>query len=52
MSVSYDRLNDGSQDAPRLRVQHSLWSLGRLPLNGETEWTLDEKFMRVKAAGF
>jgi sugar phosphate isomerase/epimerase len=46
------RLNDGSDAAPRLRVQHSLWSLGKLPMNAETEWTLDEKFSRVKAAGF
>jgi sugar phosphate isomerase/epimerase len=33
-----------------------LWSLIGLPLNagfdGITEWTLDEKFARVKAAGF
>lgn len=48
---SYDKLNDGSRQPPRLRVQHSLWSLIKLPLNGP-EWTLDEKFARVKAAGF
>jgi sugar phosphate isomerase/epimerase len=46
------RLNDGSSTAPRLRVQHSLWSLRRLPMNAPQEWTLDEKFERVKAAGF
>lgn len=46
------RYNDGSDAPPRLRVQHSLWSLGKLPMNGEAEWTLDEKFERVKAAGF
>ncbi len=48
------RYNDGSQNAPRLRVQHSLWSLIGLPMNappGE-EWTLTEKFQRVKEAGF
>ena len=51
-----DRYNDGSQDAPKLRVGHSLWSLIKLPMNcdfdGAAEWTMDEKFARVKAAGF
>ena len=27
------RYNDGSQNPPRLRVQHSLWSLIGLPMN-------------------
>ena len=49
---AFDRYNDGSQNRPRLRVGHSLWSLIKLPMNAETEWTLDEKFSRVKAAGF
>jgi sugar phosphate isomerase/epimerase len=44
--------NDGSGNPPRLRVQHSLWSLTKLPMNAATEWTLDEKFERVRAAGF
>jgi sugar phosphate isomerase/epimerase len=48
----FDRYNDGSRNPPRLRVQHSLWSLIGLPLGAETEWTLDEKFRRVKDAGF
>jgi sugar phosphate isomerase/epimerase len=56
MSTEYSRYNDGSRNAPRLRVQHSFWSLIKLPLNagfdGVMEWTLDEKFARVKAAGF
>lgn len=47
----FDRYNDGSSAAPRLRVQHSLWSLIKLPMN-ESEWTLDEKFSRVREAGF
>ncbi len=47
----FDRYNDGSGAAPRLRVQHSLWSLIKLPMNAD-EWTLDEKFSRVRAAGF
>jgi sugar phosphate isomerase/epimerase len=46
------RFNDGTGAAPRLRVQHSLWSLGKLPMNADSEWTLDEKFSRVAAAGF
>lgn len=46
-----NKLKDGSTQPPRLRVQHSLWSLIKLPLNGP-EWTLDEKLARVKAAGF
>lgn len=50
--AQFDRVNDGSQNAPRLQVQHSLWSLIGLPMNALTEWTLDEKFDRVKAAGF
>ncbi len=51
-TASPGRYNDGSGRPPRLRVQHSLWSLGKLPMNGEREWTLDEKFARVRAAGF
>ncbi len=46
------RCNDGSDSPPRLRVQHSLWSLIGLPMNAAEEWTLPEKFERVKAAGF
>lgn len=52
MPTDFDRVNDGSANPPRLRVQHSLWSLGKLPMNAETEWTLTEKFQRVKEAGF
>jgi sugar phosphate isomerase/epimerase len=54
--MSFDRLNDGSQNAPRLRVGHTLWGLRGLPMNaeidGKPEWTIDEKFARCKAAGF
>jgi sugar phosphate isomerase/epimerase len=54
MPTDFTRYNDGSSVPPRLRVQHSLWSLNKLPMNApqEAEWTLDEKFRRVKAAGF
>lgn len=52
MPVNFDRYNDGSSNPPRLRVQHSLWSLGKLPMNAPAEWTLEEKFRRVQEAGF
>jgi sugar phosphate isomerase/epimerase len=50
--TDYDRYNDGSQHPPRLRVQHSLWSLIGLPMNAPEEWTLMEKLTKVKEAGF
>ena len=50
--AQFDRYNDGSQNPPRLQVQHSLWSLIGLPMNEAVEWTIEEKFARVKAAGF
>src|SRR5689334_3300545 len=46
-----NRYNDGSNAPPRLRLSHSLWSLRGLPMNGP-EWTLAEKFRRVREAGF
>ncbi len=54
MPTDFARYNDGSDRPPRLRVHHALWSLGKLPMNApkESEWTLDEKFRRVKEAGF
>ncbi|AIE87058.1 sugar phosphate isomerase/epimerase family protein [Fimbriimonas ginsengisoli] len=48
----FDRYNDGSQNTPRLQIQHSLWSLIGLPMNSPTEWTIAVKLSRVKAAGF
>lgn len=50
----FRRLRESGSGAgkPRLRIQHSFWSLGKLPMNAKTEWTLDEKFERVSAAGF
>lgn len=54
--MNFNRLNDGTQNAPRLRIQHSLWSLRGLPMNCELdnvpEWTLDEKFARARESGF
>lgn len=52
MSKLIARYNDGTADPPRLRTQHSLWSLRKLPMNSPTEWSLDEKLERVRAAGF
>lgn len=54
MSTELARYNDGSQNPPRLRLHHALWGLSKLPMNApeESQWTLDEKFARVKAAGF
>ncbi len=52
MPTRCERLNDGTRNSPRLQVQHSLWSLLKLPMNAPTEWTLDEKFARVREAGF
>lgn len=52
MNNAYARYNDGSSAPPRLRIQHSLWSLIKLPYNAPVEWTLAEKFHRVKAGGF
>ena len=50
--IPFAHYNDGSQNPPRLRVQHSLWSLIGLPMNAPEEWTLMEKFAKVKDAGF
>ena len=50
--TDFARYNDGSDNPPRLRIQHSLWSLIKLPFNAPVEWTLDEKFQRVKASEF
>jgi len=52
MNLDYARYNDGSDAPPRLRIQHSLWSLIKLPFNAPVEWTLAEKMERVKANGF
>lgn len=49
--AAFDRLNEGSNDAPRLRVQQTFWGMIKLPMNAQTEWTLDEKFVRCKDAG-
>ena len=51
-----ERFNDGSENAPRLRLGQTLWGMRGLPLNcepdGLPEWTLDEKFARCREAGF
>jgi len=52
MAQNFDRYNDGSNNPPRIRFQHSLWALGKLPMNSPEEWSLDEKFRRVREEGF
>lgn len=44
--------NDGSTNPPRLRIDHSMWAMSRLPMNSPREWTLREKFTKAKNAGF
>src|SRR5690348_4607359 len=51
MSRQISRYNDGSGAPPRLRVQHSFWGLSGLPMGGQ-EWSMEEKFRRVKEEGF
>jgi hypothetical protein len=51
MSRTVSRFNDGSDAPPRLRLQHSFWGLSGLPMGGQ-EWSLEEKFARVKESGF
>ena len=49
---TFDRLSDGADAAPRLRVQQTLWGLSKLPFNAPVEWTLAEKVQRISDAGF
>ncbi|MEM7232220.1 MAG: hypothetical protein AAF517_08605 [Planctomycetota bacterium] len=44
-------INDGSNDAPKLSVEQSIWAMGQLPRGGP-EWSVDEKFARIAGAGF
>ncbi len=46
------RYNDNSGNMPRLRLQQSLWAMGKLPMNAAEEWSLVEKMTRIKNAGF
>ena len=48
----FSNLNDGSRNAPRLRLGQTLWGMIGLPMNAPTEWTLDEKFAHCKEAEF
>ena len=45
------RINDRSVDSPKLKTVYSWWSLIGLPRGG-AEWSMEEKFQRVKSAGF
>src|ERR1700694_3310381 len=51
MPTLIQRYNDGTNNPPRLRLSHSLWSLTKLPMNGP-EWSLAEKGRRARDAGF
>ncbi len=51
MPLHRHRPHDGSDRPPHLRLQHSFWGLSGLPWRGE-EWSVPEKFRRVKEAGF
>lgn len=50
--TDFVRFNNGANFPPHLKLNHSLWALRGLPMNEKTEWTLQEKFMRVKVHGF
>jgi sugar phosphate isomerase/epimerase len=47
----FQNLNDGSNKPPRLAVHQSWWAMIDLG-NGEREWTVEEKFEKIAAAGF
>jgi hypothetical protein len=44
-------IHDGSGEPPKLKTVYSWWSLINLPRGGP-EWSMEEKFHRIKAAGF
>jgi hypothetical protein len=44
-------VNDGSSNAPRLRMQQSTWALGNLPQGGQ-EWSLPQRLDKIAEAGF
>lgn len=44
-------VNDGSQNAPRLRLQYNMWAASQLPRGG-TEWTVPQRLDEIRDAGF
>ena len=50
-SDSVKNLNDGSNRPPRLAVHQSWWAMIAVG-NSEREWTVEEKFEKIAAAGF
>jgi hypothetical protein len=52
--MKFDRLNDGSNNPPRLRIQQTWWGMTRLPFNStpESEWSTAEKIAKIQSAGF
>jgi len=43
-------VNDGSDDPPKLWIAINVWGLEGLP-SGQTEWSLEEKLLRLSQAG-
>lgn len=43
-------INDGSSDPPKLWIAINVWGLEKIPAGG-TEWSLEEKLMRLQKAG-
>lgn len=43
-------VNDGSGDPPKLWIAVNVWGLEKIPAGG-TEWSLEEKLMRLQKAG-
>src|SRR5690606_7199614 len=44
-------INDGTDAAPRLSIEQSMWAMTGLPLGGQ-EWSLEEKVAKIAEAGF
>jgi hypothetical protein len=49
--TKWNRVNDGSDRAPRLAVQQAWWAMSGLGENGR-EWSVEEKVEKIAEAGF
>ncbi|WP_054024584.1 sugar phosphate isomerase/epimerase family protein [Bacillus sp. FJAT-28004] len=49
--TKWNRVNDGSDCAPRLAVQQAWWAMSGLGENGR-EWSVEEKVEKIAEAGF
>ena len=45
------RIREGGKASPQIKIYHSKWALIGLPRGGK-EWSIEEKILRVKEAGF